>query len=161
MTGVTRLIHLLAAEKIKYTSIDKTLSYIPAEFLINSSLSESENSLMVPARKLVLTKEQRQLYASEKLVNFRWICKIAATYSPYILTERDILPENKYEGLAELGMSEISHLLRARVCNLKLYPPRRTIRGAYLQCRARRVPLAELRRAFSTWIPSGRLLRSS
>ena len=70
---------------------------------------------MIPATKLVLTKEQRQLYASEKFVNFRWICKIAATYSPYVLAERDILPESMYEGLAELGMSEISHLLRVCV----------------------------------------------
>ncbi|PPQ84900.1 hypothetical protein CVT25_004568 [Psilocybe cyanescens] len=50
-----------------------------------------------------LTEEQRRMYASEKLENFRWISKIVATYSSYTLTEADLAPESLYLELAELG----------------------------------------------------------
>ncbi|KAF8155574.1 Alpha/Beta hydrolase protein [Crassisporium funariophilum] len=51
----------------------------------------------------VLTAEQLQMYASEKLENFRWISKIVATYSTYTLTDADFAPESLYQELAELG----------------------------------------------------------
>lgn len=51
----------------------------------------------------VLTEEQRRMYASEKLENFRWISKIVATYSNYTLTNADIAPDELYQELAELG----------------------------------------------------------
>jgi len=50
-----------------------------------------------------LTEEQRQMYAVEKLDNFRWISKIIATYSPYTLTTADRAPVSLYQTLADLG----------------------------------------------------------
>ncbi|KAF8148495.1 Alpha/Beta hydrolase protein [Pholiota molesta] len=58
---------------------------------------------MFSTRTYALTEEQRRMYASEKLFNFRWISKIVATYSPYVLTDADLVPENIYQELAELG----------------------------------------------------------
>ncbi|KAF9482285.1 alpha/beta-hydrolase [Pholiota conissans] len=54
-------------------------------------------------RTYTLTEEQRRMYASEKLFNFRWISKVVATRSPYTLTEADLVPQNIYQELAELG----------------------------------------------------------
>ncbi|KAJ3512710.1 hypothetical protein NLJ89_g3362 [Agrocybe chaxingu] len=51
----------------------------------------------------ILTEEQRRMYASEKLENFRWISKLVATYSPYILTDSNLASDNLYQELAELG----------------------------------------------------------
>lgn len=50
-----------------------------------------------------LTAELRQMYAAEKLDNFRWISKIVATYSPYTLTATDRAPVSLYHALADLG----------------------------------------------------------
>ncbi|KAF9568263.1 alpha/beta-hydrolase [Agrocybe pediades] len=55
------------------------------------------------SKAYVLTEEQRRMYASEKLENFRWISKLVATYSPYTLTDADLVPESLYLELAELG----------------------------------------------------------
>jgi len=56
--------------------------------------------------KYVLTEEQRRMYAAEKLENFRWISKLVATYSDYTLTDTDIVSNDTYNELAELGMTE-------------------------------------------------------
>ncbi|KAJ3777739.1 Alpha/Beta hydrolase protein [Lentinula raphanica] len=53
--------------------------------------------------KYVLTEAQKQMYASEKLMNFRWIAKIAATYSPYILSTQDLADQKLFSELAEIG----------------------------------------------------------
>ncbi|KAF8966632.1 Alpha/Beta hydrolase protein [Flammula alnicola] len=55
------------------------------------------------SRSYVLTEEQRRMYASEKLDNFRWISKLIATYSPYTLTDADMASEYLCQELAELG----------------------------------------------------------
>ncbi|GLB42277.1 putative lipase (class 3) [Lyophyllum shimeji] len=44
---------------------------------------------MYGKRKYVLTEGQRRMYASEKLMNFRWTSKILATRSSYLLTDKD------------------------------------------------------------------------
>jgi len=51
----------------------------------------------------VLTNEQRQMYAAEKLENFRWISKLVASYSPYVLSKADFAPGGVTEEIAELG----------------------------------------------------------
>ncbi|KAJ6557942.1 Alpha/Beta hydrolase protein [Mycena capillaripes] len=58
---------------------------------------------MAPARKYVLTKEQRHMYASETLINFRWISKILATYAPYTLSSKDFAPAEVKDYLSEIG----------------------------------------------------------
>ena len=52
-----------------------------------------------------LTEPQRQMYAAEKLENFRWISKLLATYSDHILSSIDLAPDELYKELAELGES--------------------------------------------------------
>ena len=59
----------------------------------------------LPLHKYVLTAEQRRMYAAEKLENFRWISKLVATYSSYILSGDDLTPSEVCKELAELGMS--------------------------------------------------------
>ncbi|KAJ4489871.1 Alpha/Beta hydrolase protein [Lentinula aciculospora] len=54
-------------------------------------------------KKIVLTEAQKQMYASEKLMNFRWVAKMAATYSPYILSPEDIADQKLFTELAEIG----------------------------------------------------------
>jgi hypothetical protein len=50
-----------------------------------------------------LTEEQQRMYAAEKLDNFRWISKIAASYSSYTLTAADRAPVSLYHTLAGIG----------------------------------------------------------
>ncbi|KAJ7741931.1 Alpha/Beta hydrolase protein [Mycena maculata] len=55
------------------------------------------------SRKYALTEEQRHMYASEKLMNFRWISKILASYSPHTLTSHDFAPTEVQSYLSEIG----------------------------------------------------------
>ncbi|KAJ7143303.1 Alpha/Beta hydrolase protein [Mycena crocata] len=55
------------------------------------------------SQRYVLTEEQRHMYASEKLMNFRWISKILATYSPHILSSQDFAPAEVQNYLSEIG----------------------------------------------------------
>ncbi|KAF9467910.1 Alpha/Beta hydrolase protein [Collybia nuda] len=43
------------------------------------------------------------MYASEKLMNFRWISKIFATHSTYVLSDEDLAPAALNTELSELG----------------------------------------------------------
>ncbi|KAL0579010.1 NineTeen Complex (NTC) component [Marasmius crinis-equi] len=59
---------------------------------------------MTPAQpKLPLTEEQKMMYASEKLMNFRWISKTLASCSPRVLTGADEAPLHLQTELAEIG----------------------------------------------------------
>ncbi|KAI3613087.1 putative triacylglycerol lipase [Moniliophthora roreri] len=58
---------------------------------------------MAKSTKHVLTEAQKTMYASEKLMNFRWISKVLASYSPRALTSADIAPANLQVELAEIG----------------------------------------------------------
>ncbi|KAJ7108722.1 Alpha/Beta hydrolase protein [Mycena epipterygia] len=60
-------------------------------------------ALVKRPRNYVLTKEQRHMYASEKLMNFRWISKILATHSPYTLSSTDFAPTEVQNHLSEIG----------------------------------------------------------
>ncbi|KAJ7468086.1 Alpha/Beta hydrolase protein [Mycena latifolia] len=53
--------------------------------------------------KHILTEEQKLMYASEKLMNFRWISKVMATYSPYTLSSVDLAPVDIQNDLSEIG----------------------------------------------------------
>ncbi|KAK0452444.1 alpha/beta-hydrolase [Armillaria borealis] len=53
--------------------------------------------------KYALTEAQRLMYASEKLMNFRWISKVVASYSSYRLSEKDLVPPSLQLELAEIG----------------------------------------------------------
>lgn len=55
------------------------------------------------SQKHVLTEEQRRMYASEKLVNFRWISKVLAKRSSCILSEADLVTSALNAELAGLG----------------------------------------------------------
>ncbi|EGO00311.1 hypothetical protein SERLA73DRAFT_180832 [Serpula lacrymans var. lacrymans S7.3] len=50
-----------------------------------------------------LSPEQRHMYASERLINFRWISKILATRSPRILNDDDLTSPDLHLELATLG----------------------------------------------------------
>ncbi|KAJ8081874.1 hypothetical protein PM082_007720 [Marasmius tenuissimus] len=50
-----------------------------------------------------LTEEQKRMYASEKLMNFRWISKMLASCSPYVLKSSDVVPVDLQMELAEIG----------------------------------------------------------
>ncbi|KAJ4000666.1 Alpha/Beta hydrolase protein [Lentinula boryana] len=58
---------------------------------------------VIKHQKYALTEAQKQMYASEKLMNFRWIAKVAATYSPYILSAKDLADQKLFSELAEIG----------------------------------------------------------
>ena len=66
-------------------------------------LSIQLSAAMFSSPSYVLTEEQRRMYASEQITNFRWISKMFATYSPHTLSDEDLAPENLYEELAEFG----------------------------------------------------------
>lgn len=51
-----------------------------------------------------LTEEQRRVYALEKLNNFRWIFKILAARSSYVLTDADLASPETNAELTELGV---------------------------------------------------------
>lgn len=55
------------------------------------------------SKKYALTEDQRRMYASEKLVNFRWISKVFATHSTYVLSDEDLAPATLNAELGELG----------------------------------------------------------
>ena len=44
------------------------------------------------------------MYASEKLMNFRWIARVLATYSPRTLSSADLASADLDLELAEIGM---------------------------------------------------------
>ncbi|KAF8652408.1 hypothetical protein AX16_004436 [Volvariella volvacea WC 439] len=52
---------------------------------------------------LRLTKEHKELYAQEHLENFRWISRLVATRSSYVLTTSDLVPQDIVEELSEIG----------------------------------------------------------
>lgn len=56
------------------------------------------------SKKYALTEDQRRMYASEKLVNFRWISKVFATHSTYVLSDEDLAPATLNAELGELGV---------------------------------------------------------
>lgn len=53
--------------------------------------------------KYVLTPAQKNMYRSEKLMNFRWVARILASYSSYVLSARDQAEEDLFSELAEIG----------------------------------------------------------
>ncbi|KAF9449821.1 alpha/beta-hydrolase [Macrolepiota fuliginosa MF-IS2] len=53
--------------------------------------------------RLQLTESQQRMYAAERLGNFRWICKMVATYSAYELKEEDIVNQDLTLWLREIG----------------------------------------------------------
>lgn len=54
-------------------------------------------------QKYVLTPAQKNMYRSEKLMNFRWVARILASYSSYVLSARDQAGEDLFSELAEIG----------------------------------------------------------
>ncbi|KAF6764099.1 Alpha/Beta hydrolase protein [Ephemerocybe angulata] len=54
-------------------------------------------------QKLALTEEDREMYAAERLDNFRWIAKVLASYSDVHLTEADRVPSQVCEDISEIG----------------------------------------------------------
>ncbi len=73
---------------------------------LTTMLSEkaSPSTIMkVSSNALGLTPEQRSMYATEKMMNFRRISKILATRSPYILSSKDLASQELHAELSELG----------------------------------------------------------
>lgn len=83
----------------------------------------------------ILTEQQRQMYAAEKLENFRWISKLVATYSSYTLTRADLVDDEICKEVAELG--EFTFTPLRHMANL--FPPRPICRNS-LQCCTDRMP---------------------
>ncbi|KAF7319740.1 Triacylglycerol lipase [Mycena kentingensis (nom. inval.)] len=66
--------------------------------------------------KHVLTDEQRTMYSSERLMNFRWIASMLATYAPYTLTSRDLAPDSAQDYISDIGQfAEIVYGLQTDV----------------------------------------------
>ncbi|KAG8922085.1 hypothetical protein FRC02_012153 [Tulasnella sp. 418] len=58
----------------------------------------------------MLSDEQKRMYRSEKEENFRWILKIAATRSPYRLSEKDLASIDLQNRLSDIGQfTELAH----------------------------------------------------
>lgn len=57
-------------------------------------------------QKLQLTDEDREMYAAERLDNFRWISHIVASYSMVHLTENDRVPRDLCEQISDIGRHE-------------------------------------------------------
>jgi len=53
--------------------------------------------------RIELSPAQRQMYASEKQANFRWISKVLASSPPYTLTASDLVSSDLLLELAQLG----------------------------------------------------------
>ncbi|KAF5386473.1 hypothetical protein D9757_005928 [Collybiopsis confluens] len=68
-----------------------------------STSSNSSDSLSKTKAKTALTQAQKEMYAAEKLMNFRWIAKVLATCSSYTLTTKDMADESLFTELAEIG----------------------------------------------------------
>ncbi|KAL1740723.1 Alpha/Beta hydrolase protein [Schizophyllum fasciatum] len=58
--------------------------------------------------------QKKEIYAAEKLMNFRWIAKTVATTSPYVLQAQDMVPQAIVE--------ELSLIARAARLPLRLLP---------------------------------------
>lgn len=56
-----------------------------------------------PPNKEQLTNEQKLMYASEKMENFRWISRLVASYSPRTLTAADLVSPDLEDEMAEIG----------------------------------------------------------
>ncbi len=74
------------------------------------------------SKQLLLTEEQRKMYAAEKLNNFRWISKLVATYSDYTLTSVDLVPEALHQELAELGELFPLRISQHTACSFHIRP---------------------------------------
>lgn len=61
--------------------------------------------------KLHLTAEERQMYKSERLDNFRWISRIVASPSNVQLKGTDRVPPELCEELSNIGQSPSCHTL--------------------------------------------------
>jgi hypothetical protein len=57
-------------------------------------------------RKLHLTAQERQMYKSERLDNFRWIARIVASYSNVQLKDTDRVPPELCQELSDIGQSD-------------------------------------------------------
>jgi hypothetical protein len=68
------------------------------------SAQASSLELVMPSSKLAkLTEAQRLMYNAEKEINFRWIAKVFATRSSYVLSETEQASSNLVDELSELG----------------------------------------------------------
>ena len=74
---------------------------------LESTRSMSFHRIRKPSKaaraKYTLTETQKEMYAAEKLMNFRWIAKTVATTSPYVLQAQDMVPQEIVEELSLLG----------------------------------------------------------
>lgn len=55
-----------------------------------------------------LTADQLRMYRTEKLTNFRWIAKVLASYSPYVLTSKDLASADLSVEVSEIGVFVIT-----------------------------------------------------
>src|SRR6266550_8677187 len=67
--------------------------------------SSTQYSHSFRRRRYPLTDEQRRMYASEKLDNFRWVAKLLAKYSEAELCDDDLVSETTSREVAEYGTS--------------------------------------------------------
>ena len=66
----------------------------------------------VPRILRKLTEEQKHMYQSERLINFRWIAKLFATHSSYVLTAADVVQWDLHLELAALGQfAEVAYAI--------------------------------------------------
>ncbi|KAF7306377.1 Triacylglycerol lipase [Mycena indigotica] len=66
--------------------------------------------------KLALTDDQKIMYRSEKLMNFRWIASVLSTYAPYTLTSGDLVTPAVQQYISDIGQfAEIVYALQTEL----------------------------------------------
>ena len=69
----------------------------------NTNIISKDSLTMSVERKLRLTDQERQMYKSERLDNFRWISRIVASYSSVPLTDAEKVPDELCKQLSDVG----------------------------------------------------------
>ena len=105
----------MPASSSSQTLYDKEAKEQMKPLSLESTRSMSFPRIRKPSKaaraKYTLTETQKEMYAAEKLMNFRWIARTVATTSPYVLQAQDMVPQEIVEELSLLGASSSPSLL--------------------------------------------------
>ncbi|KAJ3532027.1 hypothetical protein NMY22_g7913 [Coprinellus aureogranulatus] len=93
---------------VKPTTIDEPTLPVPAVRSTTDIVSDSDRESIqsgAPAKSRGLTKAERDMYASERLDNFRWISKLVGSYADCkVLDDEDLVPDDVKKRVDEIGL---------------------------------------------------------
>ncbi|KAJ3526776.1 hypothetical protein NMY22_g10033 [Coprinellus aureogranulatus] len=93
---------------VKPTTIDEPTLPVPAVRSTTDIVSNSDRESIqsgAPAKSRGLTKAERDMYASERLDNFRWISKLVGSYADCkVLDDEDLVPDDVKKRVDEIGL---------------------------------------------------------